>query len=80
MQVFLKHVSEIPAKRIPVWMGSYVSTCRLTDGTCLKIEISQYGRFFYEEREKRYYQLDEEMQDHWQSYLNAKWSQLEGTN
>lgn len=78
MQVFLKQVSEIPAKRTPVWMGYYVSTCKLTDGSYLKVEISQYGRFFYEEKGKRYYQLDEGVQDNWLSYLNTKWTQLEG--
>jgi len=80
MAVFLKHVTEIPAERTPVWMGYYVATCRLPDGAYFKIEISQYGRFFYAEKEKRYYQLDNEVQDHWLSYLNTKWLQLEGAN
>lgn len=78
MQIFLKHVTEIPAERTPVWMGYYVTSCRLPNGTYLKVEISQYGRFFYEEKERRYYQLEDAMQDNWLSYLNAKWSQLEG--
>ncbi len=78
MEVFLTHATEIPVERTPVWMGYYVSTCRLPNGTYLKVEISQYGRFFYEERENRYYQLNEGVQDNWLSYLNEKWVQLEG--
>ncbi|MDO6431538.1 hypothetical protein Q4E93_13115 [Flavitalea sp. BT771] len=78
MKIFLKAVTEIQTERTPVWMGYYVATCKLPDGTSIKIEISQYGRFFYEEKEKRYYQLTEDVQDSWLSYLTAKWLQLEG--
>jgi hypothetical protein len=79
MKMFLQAVTEIPTERIPVWMGYYVATCKLPNGTSIKIEISQYGRFFYEEKEKRYYQLNEEVQDNWLSYLTSKWLQLEDT-
>ena len=78
MKLFLKNVTEIPTERTPVWMGYYVATCKLPDDTSIKMEISQYGRFFYEEKEKRYYQLAEDVQDSWQSYLTVKWLQLEG--
>ena len=78
MKIFLKTVTEIPTERTPVWMGYYVATCKLQNGTSIKVEISQYGRFFYEAQEKRYYQLTEDVQDNWLSYLTAKWLQLEG--
>jgi len=77
MKVFLQTVTEIPVERIPVWMGYYVASCRLPDNKHIKIEISQYGRFFYEEKEKRYFQLDEHLQANWLAYLAAKWRVLE---
>ena len=80
MKTFLQTVTKIPVERTPVWMGYYVSSCRLPDGTLIKIEISQYGRFFYEERGKIYYQLTDQMQGDWLSYLTAKWKSLEGVS
>ena len=77
MKVFLKGVTEIPVERTPVWMGYYVASCQLSDETFMKIEISQYGRFFYEDRGKRYYQLTENLQADWLTYLTAKWNALE---
>ena len=80
MKTFLQTVTNIPVERTPVWMGYYVSSCRLPDGTPIKIEISQYGRFFYEEKEKTYYQLTEQMQGEWLSYLTTKWKSLESSS
>jgi len=78
VKTFLKDVIEIPTERAPVWMGYYVCSCKLSNGKSIKIEISQYGRFFFEEGEQHYYQLNRDVQDSWQYYLSAKWSQLEG--
>jgi len=78
IKTFLKAVTEIPTERVPVWMGYYVCSCKLPNGKSIKIEVSQYGRFFFEEDERRYYQLTRDVQDSWQHYLNAKWLQLEG--
>lgn len=80
MGVFLKGVTEIPVDRTPVWMGYYVASCQLPDGLPIKIEISQYGRFFYEERTKRYFQLSENLQTDWLAYLTAKWKTLENVS
>ena len=80
MKTFLQTVTKVPVERTPVWMGYYVSSCQLPDGTPIKIEISQYGRFFYEERGKTYYQLTEQKQAEWLSYLTAKWKSLEGVS
>jgi hypothetical protein len=78
MKLFIATATEIPADRTPVWMGYYIASCRLPNDTLIKIEISQYGRFFYSDVEKRYYQLSDEMQDSWLAYLTAKWLVLEG--
>jgi hypothetical protein len=77
MQLFLHEVTEIPKERTPLWMGYYIASCRLSDGTLVKIEISQYGRFFYEEKERRYYQLKEDIGQDWLSYLTRSWIMLE---
>lgn len=77
MTFFLKTVTQIPEGKNPVWMGAYVATCQLENGTPIKIEISQYGGFFYVERERRYYELAEDVRDNWLSFLTSKWLQLE---
>jgi hypothetical protein len=78
MKTFLQSATDISPDRTPVWMGYYVATCRLPNDSIIKIEISQYGRFFYTEREKHYYQLADAWQDSWLAYLTAKWRVLEG--
>jgi hypothetical protein len=80
MKTFLHTVTEIPRETPPSWMGYYVASCRLPDGKLVKIEISQYGRFFFEEREKRYYELTEKVESDWLSYLTVKWRVLEGVS
>lgn len=74
---FLKTVKPMPDNQNPLWMGAYVSTCTIEDGSILKIEISQYGSFFYVERETRYYRLTDEVGNMWLSYLGGRWLQLE---
>jgi hypothetical protein len=77
MILFLQSVTDISTQRTPVWMGYYIATCTLANGVPIKIIISQYGRFFYDQQDGRYYQLSENVQDVWLTYLNAKWLQLQ---
>jgi hypothetical protein len=77
MKKFLATAAPLSAERTPYWMGYYIASCRLADDSLIKIEISQYGRFFYTEKDKCYYQLAEEVQDNWMAYLIAKWRTLE---
>ena len=77
MKNFLQSAAEIPVDRTPVFMGYYVASCQLPNGKAIKVEISQHGRFFYEEKEKRYYQLAESIQSDWLDYLTTKWRKLE---
>jgi hypothetical protein len=74
---FLKTATEIPVERQPVFMGYYVASCQLLNGTSIKIEISQYGAFFYDDRQKKYYQLADGLQRDWLAYLTDKWRQLQ---
>jgi hypothetical protein len=69
MQTFLSNVSIISIEKTPLWMGFYVASCELKNGTSRKIEISTYGGFFYDELEKKYYQLPLEIRKDWLDYL-----------
>jgi hypothetical protein len=80
MMSFMATVTTMPTGTAPLWMGYYIASCKLPDDSLIKIEISQYGRFFYDGRDKLYYQLTDEMQDNWQNYLTAKWRTLEGVS
>lgn len=55
-------------KEPAIWMGGYVTTCKI-GGTLRKIEFSNYGNFFYDEKSKYYYQLAPQKIDGWLSYL-----------
>jgi hypothetical protein len=74
---FLKTATEIPVERQPVFMGYYVASCQLSTGTLIKIEISQYGAFFYDDSQKKYYRLADGLQRDWLAYLTDKWRQLQ---
>jgi hypothetical protein len=76
MMHFLKQVTELPQGQNPLWMGAYVASCQLPNGDSVKMEISQYGSFFYEEKERRYFQLSEDIGDHWPAYWTSKWLEL----
>src|SRR5258708_32904806 len=80
MKTFLKTANEIPPEKTPVWMGYYIASCRLPNDSLLKLEISQYGRFFYYEGERPYFQLAKEMQDSWLAYLTTKCKSLESVS
>lgn len=77
MKAFLDSVSEIPLDKTPVWMGYYISSCQLNDGTTVKIVVSQYGGFFYAEHEKRYYQLPSFLRSNWLNFFTSKWRELD---
>jgi hypothetical protein len=51
-----------------IWMGGYVTTCKV-NGEIRKIEFSNYGNFFYDDKSKSYYQLPSEKIETWLSYL-----------
>src|ERR1700722_2463146 len=76
---FLQTATEIPTDRQPVFMGYYVASCQLPNEPLVKIEISQYGAFFFAEKEKKYYKLADKFQYDWLAYLTEKWRQLEGS-
>jgi hypothetical protein len=68
MRIFLSHSSALPADKPPVWMGAYVTSCTI-DHQKRKIDISSYGGFFFDETEKKYYSVPQEIQKDWLNYL-----------
>jgi hypothetical protein len=66
---FLAGRRTIPAEKAPVWMGAYTATCIL-DNKKRKVDISVYAGFFYDELEKKYYQIPSDIQQDWLNYLS----------
>lgn len=69
MESFLVKTTTIPPEKAPVWMGAYAATCVL-DNKKRKVDISVYAGFFYDEVEKKYYQIPSDIQQDWLNYLS----------
>jgi hypothetical protein len=67
MAGFLKSVTPLNKKNL-AWMGGYITTCRI-DGIIRKVEISNYGGFFYDQLTGMSYQLPTEKIDAWLDFL-----------
>lgn len=67
--LLIRNASLIPSGKEPVWMGAYVASCE-QKGKVIKIEISQYGGFFYNEADQKYYELPENLKKDWLEYLS----------
>src|ERR1700726_1670668 len=80
MQAFLNNVTVIPKEDEPVWMGFYIATCKLKDGSKEVIYISMYGDFFYDIKTKTYYQLPSNLKDDWFNYLTDEGTILQSRN
>ena len=78
MRIFLEKISEIPVGHEPVWMGYYIVSFE-KDGIIGKLQVGQYGGYFYDEKFKKYYQLPLELRKDWLNYLSAKASSLRST-
>jgi hypothetical protein len=67
---YLKQAVSWPKEKNSLWMGLYVTTCEIENGETRKIDISVYGGFFYDEKEKTYYALPTEINDDWLQYFH----------
>jgi hypothetical protein len=70
MHSFLQRVTQLKDVQMPIWMGHFVATCMLKDGSARKVELSTYGGFFYDDKTKNYYEVPEEVRSQWHSYLS----------
>jgi hypothetical protein len=68
MQRFLAHTSPIISADAPVWMGTHFASCTFNN-KMHKLEISTYGGFFYDETDKKYYELSAALRNGWLEYL-----------
>jgi len=53
-----------------VWMGGYVVSFRTGSGI-RKIEVSNYGGYFFEDKTRKYYTLPPELVSSWLGYFRA---------
>jgi hypothetical protein len=58
-----------------IWMGGYIATCQL-NGVVRKIEISNYGGFFFDEKTKAYYHIASDKAESWNAYLQQSFLTL----
>jgi hypothetical protein len=65
---YLATTRTLDAKDQGIWMGGYITTCEW-DGKPRKIDFSNYGNFFYDEKSKTYYQLAGSKSENWNAYL-----------
>jgi len=75
IQAFLKGARIISADSTPLWMGAYVVSCEHS-GTKIKLEISQYGGFFYYEASRIYYELPKDKIKPWLRYFSECYNNL----
>jgi len=75
MAVFLASVQTLHPDGSVSWMGGYIATCKL-DGTIRKVELSNYGGFFYDEKTKVYYQIPAVKSEDWLSFIQQNYLNL----
>jgi hypothetical protein len=68
MTAFLTSVQVLHPETPIAWMGGYIATCKL-NGSVRKVELSNYGGFFYDEKTKTYYKIASERSEDWVSFL-----------
>lgn len=76
VRLFMRDAKEIADKDSPLWMGLYLLTCELPSGEVRKVEVSRYGRFFYDEKEKKYYNVQAQLSQDWRLYINSNFLKL----
>jgi len=75
IKAFLKDSRIISGDSTPLWMGAYVVSCEL-DNTKIKLEVSQYGGFFYCEASRIYYELPRDKIKAWLQYFSECYNDL----
>ena len=75
MAIFLDTFKSLHPEAPIAWMGGYIATCKL-DGVIRKIEISNYGGFFFDEKTKSYFELPLDKRERWQDYLQQTYLDL----
>ncbi|GGB01557.1 hypothetical protein GCM10011511_26090 [Puia dinghuensis] len=53
-------------------MGAYLSSYETEDGKEKKVEISDYGGFFYDEASELYYVIPRSISNEWMDYISTQ--------
>ena len=72
---YLSSLELIHPKAPVAWMGGYIATCKI-DGIRRKIELSNYGGFFYDEKTNAFYRVSRDKIDSWVDYLQTSYLSL----
>lgn len=56
-------------------MGGYIGTCKI-DGVRRKLELSNYGGFFYDENTNAFYRVSKDNIDSWVDFLQNSYLTL----
>jgi hypothetical protein len=75
IESYLSSLELIHPKGPITWMGGYIATCKI-DGIRRKIELSNYGGFFYDENTNEFYRVSKEKIDSWVDFLQNSYLTL----
>jgi hypothetical protein len=75
VESYLSSIELIHPKAAVAWMGGYIATCKI-DGIRRKIELSNYGGFFYDEKTNAFYRVQKDKIDAWVDYLQNSYLTL----
>jgi len=73
---FLVGTTKLTAEKTPVWMGMYVTTLKMPDGSTTKAEISVYGGFFFIEKLQQYFEVSDENKEAWLKFWHDELERL----
>jgi hypothetical protein len=74
MAYFVKSATLLNKKGL-AWMGGYIVTCKI-NGSLRKVEISNYGGFFYDQSSNTFYQIPEAKIDDWLAFLQNSYKAM----
>jgi hypothetical protein len=75
VESYLSSLELMHPKGPVAWMGGYIATCKI-DGVRRKIELSNYGGFFYDEKTNTFYRVSKDNIDSWVDYLQNSYLTL----
>lgn len=75
VKTYLEAVEHFNPKSWVSWMGGYIASCKI-DGIVRKIELSNYGGFFYDEKTHTFYKVSEDQIESWNDFIQNSYLML----
>jgi hypothetical protein len=75
VESYLSSLELFHPKAPVAWMGGYIATCKI-DGVRRKIDLSNYGGFFYDEKTNAFYRVSKDRIDSWVDYVQSSYLTL----